>query len=579
MIDLHVHSNRSDGTLTPKELVDYAMEKGLSAFALTDHDTVDGLEEALEYAESLKKKAEAAEVSSDDAPTESEFSKRNTVPKRNEVPFVIPGIEFSTEYEGCDIHIVGLDIDYKNPAFSAYLKEFVDSRNNRNRKMCDKLREEAGIDISYDKLLDEFPCAVITRAHYAKYLLNHGYINSMKEAFERYIGDHCPYFIPREKVSPEMAVELILNAGGIPILAHPILYHMSDSRLDTLVCRLKEAGLIGIEAIYSTYNASEERQIRTLAQKYHLILSGGSDFHGANKPGLDLGIGYGNLYVPDEIWDNLKKSTCNLLFCDLDGTLLRDDCTISPAMKEALNHMTAAGHQLILSSGRPLPSILEVREQAGITYPNMLISSYNGALVYDCDNQKPILEYRLSGADVALIVSKAKEAGIHIHGYTASEIVCYGMNEELQYYTSRIHMPLKCVDDLAAALSMGSTKLQTIHLTDKSVLERFREELLSDDGLKERVQIVFSGSHYMEILPIEAGKGTALRFVTDYLPILRTHTYAAGDAQNDISMIEAAHIGIAMANASDDVKQAADIVTKKTNNEDGLLEIIGSIIR
>lgn len=562
MVDLHVHSNRSDGTFTPRELVDYAMEKGLSAFALTDHDTVDGLEEALEYAESLRR-----EVA-------NSVPKRDGVPNGNFVPIVIPGIEFSTEYEGSDIHIVGLDIDYRNPSFSAYLKEFVDSRTARNQKMCARLHDEAGIDISYDKLMEEFPNAVITRAHYAKYLLNHGYINNMKEAFERYIGDHCPYFIPREKVSPEMAVELILDAGGIPILAHPILYHMNDSRLDTLVSRLKAVGLIGIEALYSTYNTAEERKIRALAQKYHLLLSGGSDFHGGNKPGLDLAVGYGNLVIPDEIWDNLKKSACNLLFCDLDGTLLKDDSTISPAMKEALNRMTAAGHQLILSSGRPLPSILEVREQAGITYPNMLISSYNGALVYDCDTQKPILEYRLSGADVALIVTKAKEAGIHIHGYTASEIVCYGMNEELRYYTSRIHMPLKCVDDLASALSTGSTKLQTIHLTDKSVLERFRDELLSDSGLRERVQIVFSGSQYMEILPIEAGKGNALRFVTDYLPILRTHTFAAGDAQNDISMIEAAHVGIAMANASDEVKQCADIVTKKTNDEDGLLEII-----
>ncbi len=230
MVDLHVHSNRSDGTFTPSQLVDYAMEKGLTAFALTDHDTVDGLDEALEYAESLRKQESG-----------------------NTVPFVIPGIEFSTEYEGCDVHVVGLDIDYKNPSFCAYLKEFVDSRTARNRKMCDRLREEAGMDISYDKLMEEFPNAVITRAHYAKYMLNHGYINSMKEAFERYIGDHCPYYIPREKVSPEMAVELILNAGGIPVLAHPILYHLSDERLDTLVARLKAVGLIGIEAIYSTY--------------------------------------------------------------------------------------------------------------------------------------------------------------------------------------------------------------------------------------------------------------------------------------------------------------------------------------
>lgn len=544
MVDLHVHSNRSDGTYSPAALVDYALEKGLTSFALTDHDTVDGLEEALQYAEKLQKNIT-----------------------------VIPGIELSTEYEGKDVHIVGLAIDYKNDAFTAYLKDFVDSRITRNRKMC-ALLQGAGIAVSYEKLVEEFPNAVITRAHYAKYLLNHGYVKSMSEAFERYVGDHCPYFVPREKVTPQQAVELILAADGIPVLAHPILYHMSDARLDTLVSRLKNAGLIGIEAIYSTYNTAEERQIRALAEKYHLLVSGGSDFHGANKPGLDLAVGYGKLYVDDSIWMNLEKSRRKLLFSDMDGTLLKNDSTISPVMKDALNLMTKAGHHLILSSGRPLPSILEVREKAGLTYPNMLIISNNGALIYDCDSGKPVLEYRISQEDIALIAAKAKEAGIHIHGYTASEIVCYGMNDELRYYTRRIHMPLKCVDDIAASLPEGSYKLQVIHLTDKSALESFRETLLADSGLKERVQIIFSNEQYLEILPKEAGKGNALRFVTDYLPVLRTHTFAAGDAENDISMIEAAHTGIVMANAPEAVKKHGDIITEKTNEEDGLLEIL-----
>lgn len=544
MVDLHVHSNRSDGTYSPAALVDYALEKGLTSFALTDHDTVDGLEEALQYAEKLQKNIT-----------------------------VIPGIELSTEYEGKDVHIVGLAIDYKNDAFTAYLKDFVDSRITRNRKMC-ALLQEAGIDVSYEKLVKEFPNAVITRAHYAKYLLNHGYVKSMSEAFERYVGDHCPYFVPREKVTPQQAVELILAADGIPVLAHPILYHMSDARLDTLVSRLKNAGLIGIEAIYSTYNTAEERQIRALAEKYHLLVSGGSDFHGANKPGLDLAVGYGKLYVDDSIWMNLEKSRRKLLFSDMDGTLLKNDSTISPVMKDALNLITKAGHHLILSSGRPLPSILEVREKAGLTYPNMLIISNNGALIYDCGSGKPVLEYRICQKDIALITAKAKEAGIHIHGYTASEIVCYGMNDELRYYTRRIHMPLKCVDDIAASLPDGSYKLQVIHLTDKSALENFRETLLADSGLKERVQIIFSNEQYLEILPKEAGKGNALRFVTDYLPVLRTHTFAAGDAENDISMIEAAHTGIVMANAPESVKKHGDIITEKTNEEDGLLEIL-----
>jgi len=290
-VDLHVHSNCSDGTFSPRELVDYAMEKGLAAFALTDHDTVDGLDEAMAYAKHLKAPAPAAD---ENAPTQI-------------VPEIIPGIELSSEYQGHDIHVVGLYIDHHNATFQEYLRTFVESRNTRNHKMC-RLLQEAGIQITYEDLLAEFPGAVITRSHYARYLLSRGYVGSIKEAFDRYIDDNGPCYVPREKVTPAQAVRLILDAGGIPVLAHPTLYHMSDERLDTLTAVLKDAGLIGIEAIYSTYSAAEERQIRTLAAKYGLLISGGSDFHGANKPGLDLATGYGKLYVPYTVLEELKKA-------------------------------------------------------------------------------------------------------------------------------------------------------------------------------------------------------------------------------------------------------------------------------
>lgn len=280
MVDLHVHSTCSDGTFTPEELVDYAIKKGLTAFALTDHDTVSGLDRAIHYAEIL----------------------RHTPVQ---IPEVIPGIELSTEYQGKDIHMVGLFIDYHQPDFARYLEDFIHSRENRNKKMC-ALLQEHDIDITYEALLAEFPGAVITRAHFARYLLSHGYIQSLKEAFDRYVGDRCPCFVPREKVTPAQAVELILGAGGVPVLAHPILYHMSDDRLEALVAELKSIGLVGIEAIYSTYNTAEERQIRGLASKYGLKISGGSDFHGANKPKIDLGTGWGKLYVPDEVLEKLR---------------------------------------------------------------------------------------------------------------------------------------------------------------------------------------------------------------------------------------------------------------------------------
>lgn len=281
-VDLHVHSNRSDGSMTPAQLVDLALEKGLSAFALTDHDTTDGLEEAIRYA--ADKGIE-----------------------------VIPGIEFSTEYRRRDIHMLGLAIEYDAPLFRDQIRAFVDSRILRNQKMCRNLME-AGIDISYEKLTAAFPGSVITRGHYSRYLLDHGYVKSMPEAFDRYLGDRTPYFVPRQKVTPAQAVQLILDAHGIPVLAHPTLYHMGKEALQKLVTELKEAGLIGIEAIYSTYSAGETREMRQLAERNHLLVSGGSDFHGSTKPGLEMGTGYnGRLIIPYDIWEKLKEKRAEML--------------------------------------------------------------------------------------------------------------------------------------------------------------------------------------------------------------------------------------------------------------------------
>ncbi len=280
-VDLHTHSSKSDGSYSPAELVDYAIEKDLSAIALTDHDTTEGLDEAISHAAALR---QAGKPSVE----------------------VVPGIELSTKYDKKDVHIVGLYISYNSPAFLSKLKSFVDSRITRNIKMCNNLRE-AGIDITFDKLQAENPEAVITRAHYASYLLYHGYVRNREEAFARYLGDHTKYFVPREKVTPAQAVELILQADGIPILAHPPLYHMGNERLDALTASLKEAGLMGIEAFYSTYSNQDERDMKNLARKYDLLLSGGSDFHGKNKPNLDLGCGYGKLVVPEEILEKIKS--------------------------------------------------------------------------------------------------------------------------------------------------------------------------------------------------------------------------------------------------------------------------------
>ncbi len=281
-IDLHTHTCKSDGSYTPAELVDYAIEKKLAAVAITDHDSIEGLDEGVAHAAALRERG---------------------LPSVE----VIPGIEFSTKYEKQDVHIVGLYIAYEKEAFQSALGGFVDSRTNRNRKMCENL-QGAGIDITYEKLLAMYPDAVITRAHYASYLLENGYVKSRQDAFARYLGDHTKYFVPREKVTPSQAVALILQAGGVPILAHPPLYHMGNDRLETLVSFLKADGLMGIEVFYSTYSNQDVRDMQRLAQKYDLLISGGSDFHGANKPGLDLGCGYGRLFVPEEALYKIKAA-------------------------------------------------------------------------------------------------------------------------------------------------------------------------------------------------------------------------------------------------------------------------------
>ncbi len=276
MIDLHVHSNCSDGTFTPAELVTYAIEKGLSAFALTDHDTTDGIDEAMQAA-------------------------------GGQPVSVIPGIEFSTNYEGKDLHIVGLFIDKEHPVFRGRLTEFLASRKKRNIEMCRRLREIGGVDIDYDTLLRMYPGSVLTRAHYADYLMKHHYVGDKKEAFDRFVGDHCACYVPREKVSPEDVVALLKETKAISVLAHPTLYHMSDARLESLIAHLKEAGLDGMETLYSTYTEGETRQMKSLAKKYGLLESGGSDFHGANKPTIDLAIGKGKLAVPESVLERIEE--------------------------------------------------------------------------------------------------------------------------------------------------------------------------------------------------------------------------------------------------------------------------------
>lgn len=274
-IDLHVHSNASDGTLTPSEVVCLAKKNNLSAIALTDHDTVDGVSEAIEQG------------------------------KKSGVE-IIPGIELSSAYAAREIHIVGLFVDYRNEEFLDELKKLNEVRNRRNEQMAEKFCS-MGINISIKELMAEYPDAIITRAHFASYLHKKGYVSSVRDAFDRYLNDHGPCFVPRYKMPCEDTIKLIHKVGGLAILAHPILYKLGADALRELVRYLTQNGLDGIEAMYSTYTPGDEVCIRKLAKENGLLLSGGSDFHGDNKPFIKLGTGKGTLKIPYGILQELKN--------------------------------------------------------------------------------------------------------------------------------------------------------------------------------------------------------------------------------------------------------------------------------
>ena len=274
-IDLHTHSNYSDGTCPPSVLVAKAVEKGLAAFALTDHDTISGIEDAIKAVKEQK------------APLK-----------------FIPGTELSVAYKDRDIHIVGLFINHKNTAFKNAARMIIQRRDDRNMEMVSNLKK-AGILISMEALMEGNPDTVVTRAHFARFLVDSQIVQTPAEAFKKYLDTDTPYYVPRKYIEPEKGIELIRNAGGVPVLAHPLHYKLKETELEKLVKRLAFAGLMGIEVLYSNHTEADEIYAKKLARKFSLLPSGGSDFHGSNKPAISLGNGRGTLAVPYEYLENL----------------------------------------------------------------------------------------------------------------------------------------------------------------------------------------------------------------------------------------------------------------------------------
>ncbi len=273
MVDFHTHSTCSDGTLTPTELADHAKKMGLSAFALTDHDSVDGIKEA---------RARAEEIG-------IEF---------------ISGVEFSAA-ENTETHIIGLFVDPENEDLLKTIEKLKGSRKRRMEEVCSKLRH-LGFNITYDEALNLAGGTFVGRAHIAKLMVEKGYCETVRECFDKYIGLGKPAYAEKNELSAVEAVKSIRAAGGLAFLAHLNQTGYNTQQLEKLLLKLKEAGLNGIEGYYPEYTSKHIAEYRGLAERLSLSLSGGSDFHGSMKPHISIGTGKGTLRIPYYILENMK---------------------------------------------------------------------------------------------------------------------------------------------------------------------------------------------------------------------------------------------------------------------------------
>lgn len=278
-IDLHTHSYCSDGTFSPEGLVILAKKEGLSAIALTDHDTIDGL--GLFMAAGIKYGIET-----------------------------IPGVEFAARwlrYSCPEIHIVGLGFQPAAPILQEQMAEIRRGRDERNEKMAEKLTA-LGMPVTLGEVAANAGGEIITRVHFANVLLEKKYVKNRQEVFSRYLSPGLPGYVEREALTPAQCIQAIKQAGGAAVLAHPTLYALAQPQLEELCRELAADGLDGIECLYSTYTPAQTKAMEQLAARIGLRPSGGSDFHGENKPDIRLGRGLGNLKVPYAYWEALKKA-------------------------------------------------------------------------------------------------------------------------------------------------------------------------------------------------------------------------------------------------------------------------------
>ncbi len=279
-LDLHLHTTHSDGSCTPSEVVTMAHRAGVTALAITDHDITTGMAEAFTAGQQCGIE-------------------------------IIPGVEISSFAGNSELHILGYFLDWQDLDLLERLRTLRESRHRRNPRIIERL-QTLGIDITYDEVRALAGTDSIGRPHIARVLMDKQVVASAKEAFDRFLADGKPAYVPRELPSPSEAISWIKAARGLAVLAHPTWVKLDGHSLVDLVRQLKADGLDGVEVYYSTHAARQTREYLNLAHQLGLLVTGGSDFHGLTKPDIEVGIGKGTLHIPPSLLPKMKEATGRL---------------------------------------------------------------------------------------------------------------------------------------------------------------------------------------------------------------------------------------------------------------------------
>ncbi len=276
MIDLHIHTTASDGRLSPEEIVAIAEEKEMTAVAITDHDSISGNEDALAAAEGLHVE-------------------------------VVPGVELSVNYKDTHFHLLGYYIDQNNSDMLEAIDRVQTARANRNPQIIERL-QQIGMDITMDEVTEEAGGGQIGRPHMAAVLLRKGYIREFQQAFDKYLATGQPAYVDKYRLPAQESIQLILAAGGIPVIAHPgLLDQFLLNDISGFLDQMKDAGARGVEVFYPRHTKPFTAKVRKLAAEKGLVETGGTDFHEPGK-GLHIGSGFGKLKVPNTCLTMLKEA-------------------------------------------------------------------------------------------------------------------------------------------------------------------------------------------------------------------------------------------------------------------------------